>query len=301
MKQHSFISLVVLFSLAACDAPVGTATASASQTVQVASASSPAIPTELLDFVKLTQNMQAKLLHATPEQANQLLIEHRQQVAPILAKINEQQQAFLELHYSDEQNWQEMASEPRQAVGELKQKIDELALAQLQYVNMGYGMIEIREQADYYEKLFASKVSPDVAAYLKLETQQSKLLQHQAFSPQVWASLGQQISHCEAFMKAYPDSYYVTDVKKYFHKNVEQFLFGTEHEPITWTQSPELPDIAKEYAQIEQSWTDYAQQHPSSQVVPMLAEARQIARMANQKQHSRETEVLKFKKVYFQQ
>lgn len=305
MKKQNFLLFSSLLALTACEPLAPPPAASAPQASQTAlapaiSASAP-VAAELAAFVQMTAAMQSKLAQASPEEANRLLQAHRAQLAPVLQKLNEQQQDFLASNYFDETNWQEMASAPRQAVGELKQKMDALASVQLRYADLGEGMIEIKEATDYYVNLFANKVSPDVANYLKLEAQQAKLSSTGELQPEAWDALGQQIYEWEKYIQTSPNSPYLADAKKYFNQTLELFLFGTEHEPIEWSNDPQLPDIAQEFAQIEQSWTDYAQSHPESQVVAMLKPASQIARLPQQKHQAREPEIEKFKKVYFKQ
>lgn len=284
---------MTLCALTACDPPPNHPAASAVQ--QAIAASQPAASVEFIDFFNLNQNIKQKLAQATPEQANQLLATHREQVQTYLAKLNQQQHDFLTLHYFDEKNWQEMASEPRQATGELKQKMQNLAAVQLRYHENAQGGVTISTQADYYLNLFENYVTPDVKAFLKLQAQQAHLPDNQDNIGQEWAALGEQVFQCEEFIRQYPQSAYLNEVKQYFNDNTALFLFGTEHEPVEFVNEPELKDLAQEFAQIEKSWTDYAKHHEKSAVVPMLTQARQIARLKENRIPAMEA----FKKINF--
>lgn len=310
MKKHSIIALTALLSFAACQPSTQSnqtsndAASAVSEALKptaasaVQAASSVAATGEFAHIMQLTQATQQKLTNATPAQADQLYKEYHQQIQTALDALNTKHAEFLE-NYDDEKNWQNVASEPRQAVGEMKQRLDDLAAAQLAIVDTGMGVMQIQETPDFYKKIFTGKTSPDVAAYIQLQAHEALPQPSMADVEASWNEFGNRAAAWEAFMQQFPNSAYHADAQEKFNYYADLFLLGNDDAPVTVSNDPVLTDSAAEYAKIEKTWTDYAAKHPDSHLIPMFSEAKKIAHMQGKQGEERYLAAQHFRKVHF--
>lgn len=257
---------------------------------------------EYAELIKLNQTLKSQLQNATPTQADQLYRDHHQRVHTYVDKLNKQYANFLE-NYDDPKNWQNMASEPsepRVPVGEMKQFIDALAQANLTLVDSGMGVMAIQEIPDYYQNLFTGKASPDVDNYIRLQAQERAPKPTEDNVVVQWKHLSERVSAWEHFLQQHPNSAYQAEAKAKFNEYADLFLFGNEEMPVALNHEPILSDEVAEFAEIEKKWADYANQYPNSKLVPMIAEAKKIARLQGNRGEERFVAQQQFRKVHFQ-
>lgn len=259
---------------------------------------------EYAELIKLNQSLKSQLQNATATQADQLYRDHHQRVHTYVTKLNAQHANFLE-NYDDPKNWQDMASdpepnEPRVPVGEMKQFIDKLAQANLMLVDSGMGVMAIQETPDYYQNLFTGKASPDVDNYIRLQAQERAPKPSEDNVVVQWKHLSERVSAWENFLQQHPNSAYQAEAKAKFNEYADLFLFGNEEMPVALNHEPILSDEVAEFAEIEKKWADYAKQHPNSKLVPMIEEAKKIARLQGGRGEERFVAQQKFRQTHFQ-
>lgn len=309
MKKIYLTTLLALMTLAACNQKTEQQPVLPKQTPPEIQTSTPTetktevatenVPAEYADFAALTAAVKQKLTNASPEQANQIYAEHRKAVGVELENLMKKEDNFLGNEYHNEKNWHysENESEPSQPIGELKQRMDKLALVQLEYWDSGEGVVYIREKPDYFKNLFAGKVTPDVAEWIELSAHDVKeAVEVDASVVVPWAELGKRAVVWETFVKKYPDSPYVNEAKDNFKKYADMFLFGMDNSPVEYSTDPDLKDLMQEYEKIDQSWSEFAKKYPDSQIVPMLDEARRISKIQSKQGEDRFTEIEKFRR-----
>lgn len=266
------LSVFALCVLAACSQQQSTpATASSAIAPIVATEPKPSDIYEQLGW--LYRQTQAKLANTTPEQADKIYLDYREESKKIIQQINEKELIPLIILFSEEK-----------ATPDIKNKVQDLAKWQLEITDVNMD-ITIRVIPAYEVALFANKVSPATQQFIEIQAEHDKKM---VFGDAVilvsWQELGKRVADWEQFVQNNPQHPLAADANKQFEMYANAYLFGSDNTPVVnvGKDDPQLSDIYEEYKKIDQEWQHFAQQYPNSKLTPLFDQVRELVKKNNE-------------------
>ncbi|WP_303065244.1 hypothetical protein [Alysiella sp.] len=282
--QYLIFSLVWCLLAACSDEKTESSSASAAPVVSVPSKQKVAVVSAETNvyahYANINQAALAKLKNLSPVQADQFYIEYRKQVITALEAINAQEQLFLD-DFLNDANWDyDAISRQSKPSANMQKHINHLNEYGLRYEDLGGGVAAIVPKVGIETELFATKTTSEYRDFILQQDRESTLVDSMDGAVVVsWRELADRAAAWERFVQNYPNSALLDEAEQKFQWNTYLFLFGLDNTPVEAVEydEPEAEQLRQFYREIEAEWARYEQHYPRSRIVPMLAEARQIA------------------------
>lgn len=166
------------------------------------------------------ENIIENLRNISKSDANNLYINYCKINAKIINKINENEQIALEKFYYDDSN-------SKNIIRKLNNKLLNI---QLRFEEIGEGYVEITTIPDFYYNIFKNYVTEDYNEYLYLISEENKsLYSADAALAITFKELGDRIISWENFIKKYPKSELVKEVKLFLKNYQYDYIFGLDN------------------------------------------------------------------------
>lgn len=166
------------------------------------------------------ENTIENLKNISKSDANNLYVNYCKINAKIINKINENEQIALEKFYYDDAN-------SKNIIRKLNTKLLNI---QLRFEEIGEGYVEITTIPDFYYNIFKNYVTEDYNEYLYLISEENKsLYSADAGLAITFKELGDRIISWENFIKKYPKSELVKEVKLFLKNYQYDYIFGLDN------------------------------------------------------------------------
>lgn len=166
------------------------------------------------------ENIIENLRNISKSDANNLYVNYYKINAKIINKINENEQIALEKFYYDDAN-------SKNIIRKLNTKLLNI---QLRFEEIGEGYVEITTIPDFYYNIFKNYVTEDYNEYLYLISEENKsLYSADAGLAITFKELGDRIISWENFIKKYPKSELVKEVKLFLKNYQYDYIFGLDN------------------------------------------------------------------------
>lgn len=166
------------------------------------------------------ENTIENLKNISKSDANNLYVNYCKINAKIINKINENEQIALEKFYYDDAN-------SKNIIRKLNTKLLNI---QLRFEEIGEGYVEITTIPDFYYNIFKNYVTEDYNEYLYLISEENKsLYSADAALAITFKELGDRIISWENFIKKYPKSELVKEVKLSLKNYQYDYIFGLDN------------------------------------------------------------------------
>ncbi|MBB4800043.1 TolA-binding protein [Flavobacterium nitrogenifigens] len=261
-KIISLITVVILFS--ACKKSENTTVSNTSTTKTDSSSVDHSAPVttsnsgSLLDlFTKRKDEIVLKLKSISAEQANALYEKYHEENGYLLHQIDEKEDYLLQNFYSEKDTDKK----------EIKLLNDKLLKHQLQFDELGEGIVEITTKPDFYYSIFKNYVTPDYKEYLFMQSEENK----ETYSVDAglvisFKDLGDRVVSWENFMNKYPNSKLMKSVKEDYKMYHLDYLIGEDNTP-TYERATEEKYI---YPENIQEFNRFLKKYPNSPTVPFI-------------------------------
>lgn len=210
----------------------------------------------LASFSKKRLEIIQKLKTLSGEEANALYEKYSSENSSLLHAIMEKQNTLLEKFYNEDEKDKEA----------VKLFGTELLKHQLNYDEIGEGIVEITTKNDFYYTIFKDYVTNDYKDYLYLISEENKMpYSSDAALVISFKDLGDRIISWENFMTKYPNSKLIPSVKEQYKFYQLDYLFGQDNTP-TVERANELyiyPENIQEFDRFEKKY-------PKSPTVPLI-------------------------------
>ncbi|CAM3614076.1 hypothetical protein [Flavobacterium chungbukense] len=212
----------------------------------------------LLDlFTKRKDEIILKLKSISAEEANALYEKYHEENGYLLHQIDEKEDRLLQNFYSEKDADKK----------EIKLLNDKLVKHQLQFDELGEGIVEITTKPDFYYSIFKNYVTPDYKEYLLLQSEENK----QPYSADAgliisFKDLGDRVVSWEIFMNKYPNSTLMKSVKDEYKMYQLDYLIGEDNTP-TYERAADEKYI---YPENIQEFNRFLKKYPNSPTVPLI-------------------------------
>lgn len=212
----------------------------------------------LLDlFTKKKDEIVLKLKSISAEEANALYEKYHEENGYLLHQIDEKEDRLLQNFYSEKDVDKK----------EIKLLNDKLVKHQLQFDELGEGIVEITTKPDFYYSIFKNYVTPDYKEYLLLQSEENK----QPYSADAgliisFKDLGDRVVSWEIFMNKYPNSTLMKSVKDEYKMYQLDYLIGEDNTP-TYERAADEKYI---YPENIQEFNRFLKKYPNSPTVPLI-------------------------------
>lgn len=210
----------------------------------------------LTSFSKKRLEVVQKLKTLSAEEANALYEKYSSENSSLLHAIMEKENTLLEKFYNEDEKDKEA----------VKLFGKELIKHQLNYDEIGEGIVEITTKNDFYYTIFKDYVTNDYKDYLYLISEENKM----AYSSDAaliisFKDLGDRIISWENFMTKYPNSKLIPSVKEQYKFYQLDYLFGQDNTPTV-----ERANDLYIYPENIQEFDRFEKKYPKSPTVPLI-------------------------------
>ncbi|MCR4033577.1 MULTISPECIES: hypothetical protein [Flavobacterium] len=210
----------------------------------------------LASFSKKRLEVIQKLKTLSAEEADALYEKYSSENSSLLHAIMEKENTLLEKFYNEDEKDKEA----------VKLFGKELVKHQLNYDEIGEGIVEITTKNDFYYTIFKDYVTSDYKDYLYLISEENKMTYSSDAALVIsFKDLGDRIISWENFMTKYPNSKLIPSVKEQYKFYQLDYLFGQDNTP-TVERANELyiyPENILEFDRFEKKY-------PKSPTVPLI-------------------------------
>jgi hypothetical protein len=210
----------------------------------------------LASFSKKRLEVVQKLKTLSAEEANALYEKYSSENSSLLHAIMEKENTLLEKFYNEDEKDKEA----------VKLFGKELIKHQLNYDEIGEGIVEITTKNDFYYTIFKDYVTNDYKDYLYLISEENKMTYSSDAALIIsFKDLGDRIISWENFMTKYPNSKLIPSVKEQYKFYQLDYLFGQDNTPTV-----ERANDLYIYPENIQEFDRFEKKYPKSPTVPLI-------------------------------
>lgn len=181
-------------------------------------------------FSQKKKSVSEQLRNISKNEANELYETYFKDNQLILSKLSQAEDPLLEKFYEEDLPTKNL----------IKKKEKELSTYELEFDELGEGMVEIKTNHDFYYKIFKDKVTDDYKDYLEIIKNENKTTYSSDAGLVIsFKELGDRIVVWEKFIAKYPDSKLIESVKETYREYQKDYLLGMDNTPTIERANPE--------------------------------------------------------------
>lgn len=219
---------------------------------------------------KRKTEMDALLKDATSEKANELYLNYIKENDSAVYILSNRKTKLLDKYVDFMQYDEKTGTNPLVIPKEHQQEIKNIESKGVEFWYVGEGYTELRMNPDFYYKMFNGKLTPDYQRWLDFTTKEEKdLYAADAGIIVPWKEIGDRILTREKFLKDFPKSKLLKDIKGQLKIYRWDYFAGQDNTPVfpgyEETENVMDEDVAKEYQR-------FMKANPNSETTNILKE-----------------------------
>ncbi|MFD2327273.1 hypothetical protein [Mucilaginibacter galii] len=208
---------------------------------------------QLLSLIRRHKDdIEAKLPTLSKTEANDLYDSYLKTNEALVAKVMLSELNLLDKFYNEDAVNQTRVKK----LGNLLAKYD------LEYDEIGEGIVEIKTKSDFYDNIFKNYVSDDYKAYLAIKKEEDKVPYSADAGLLIsFKEIGERVIVWEKLLAQYPSSKLIDKIKQQYQSYQSDYLFGLDN-----TSTIEFQNSEKAYINPEniEEFNQFMQKYPSS-------------------------------------
>lgn len=221
-------------------------------------------------LAKRKTEVEALLKDAAPEKANELYLNYIKENDSAVYILSNRKSKLLDIYVDFMQYDEKTGTNPLVIPKEHQQEIKNIESKGVEFWYVGEGYTTLRMNPDFYYKMFNGKLTPDYQRWLEFTTKEDKeLYAADAGIIVPWKEIGDRILVREKFMKDFPKSKLVKDMKGQLKSYRWDYFDGEDNTPV-FAGYDETKDVMDE--EIAKEYQRFMKANPTSETTKILKE-----------------------------